>query len=335
MNVEIRVYYPLSGKRITLRTDADWDLDLEPVEQTKLMARFIFESERPIIDFKPLLHTKTMKNVWAQGENYTVYPFQQKERRLYPHFLDPAHGGTISRPLKVPTSKGFRRIRIYKPPGYNENYLKRYPVLYMHDGTNLFFPEEAFLGQEWHVDENMDLLNALSIIDKTIVVGIYAGRRNHEYTKPGYKEYGESIVKYIKPYVDRHHRTLANASKTMVMGSSLGGVVSFYLAWQYPHVFGKAICMSSTFGYKDDLYDRVLTEEKRPIRIYLDSGWPKDNFEETRHMRDLLLLRGFEFGKDLLYFAFPRHSHGEKDWGTRSHLPFQFMFGKRSRTSGL
>src|SRR6187399_2125611 len=75
-------------------------------------------------------------------------------------------------------------------------------------------------------------------------------------------------------------------------GSSLGGVVSFYSAWEYPGVFGGAVCMSSTFPYKDDLIERVLSEPTRDARFYLDSGWPNDNYEVTTEMALALVSRG-------------------------------------------
>ena len=116
------------------------------------------------------------------------------------------------------------------------------------------------------------------------------------------------------------------------MGSSLGGVVSFYLGWQWPDVFGNAACMSSTFTYNDDLMERVAGEAKRDVRFYLDSGWPRDNYEVTRGMRDLLVRRGYRFGEDLLYFAFPNALHNERSWAVRSHIPFQFFFGGSKTT---
>lgn len=76
-------------------------------------------------------------------------------------------------------------------------------------------------------------------------------------------------------------------------GSSLGGVVSFYSAWEYPRVFGGAVCMSSTFSYKDDLIERVLSEPTRDVRFYLDSGWPNDNYEVTTEMALALVSKGW------------------------------------------
>ena len=68
------------------------------------------------------------------------------------------------------------------------------------------------------------------------------------------------------------------------MGASLGGVVSFFLGWEYPQVFGNVACLSSSFGYRDDLLRRVkedCLDDRRDLRIYLDSGWPRDNYETT------------------------------------------------------
>ena len=132
----------------------------------------------------------------------------------------------------------------------------------------------------------------------------------------------------MKPWVDGRYRTLTDAASTAVMGSSLGGVVSFYLGWQYPEVFGAAGCLSSTFGFDDDLVERVRREKRRPVRFYLDSGWPRDNFEATRTMRNALARRGWEPGRDLMYLAFPNARHNEEAWSMRIHVPFQFFFGR-------
>jgi predicted alpha/beta superfamily hydrolase len=221
-----------------------------------------------------------------------------------------------------------RKYRVYLPPGYDENTLKRYPVLYMHDGSNLFFPEEAFGGSEWRVDENLEQLDTMNVIDKVIVVGVYAQDRMNEYTRPGYEEYGRLLVEQLKPMVDSSLRTLSDPANTAVMGSSLGGVVSFFLGWEHPHVFGKAACLSSTFGYRDNLMERVLSEPRRNVRFYIDSGWPEDNYENTTAMRNHLLEAGYQIGRDFLYFAFPGAIHNETAWAARSHIPFQFFFGK-------
>jgi predicted alpha/beta superfamily hydrolase len=193
----------------------------------------------------------------------------------------------------------------------------------MQDGKNLFFPEEAFLGREWQVDEALQMLDETSAIDRVVVVGVHCGDRMEEYTQPGYEAYARSVVEEIKPEVDRRLRVLTDPADTGVIGSSLGGVVSFYMAWEYPEVFGFTACMSSTFCYRDDLVDRVLAEPKRSAKIYLDSGWPGDNYEVTQAMAMALGGRGYLPRQDFLHLVFPLEKHDEAAWGRRLHLPLQ------------
>jgi len=325
-----RVIYPLQSGRIILRTDQNWDLNVEAdaISTDHTAFEFQISSDRPYCYFKPCVVDQNGLH-WAKGSNYLAIMQMQRAKEIYPHFFSELRG-SISDALAVPSSRalGTHYVRIYHPPGYFENTLKRYPVLYMHDGQNLFFPWEAFLGSEWRVDETMELLDAMNVIDKTLVVGVHPYDRMVEYTQPGYETYGRFLVEELKPRIDANYRTLDGPRNTAIMGSSLGGVVSLYLAWQWPEVFGKAACLSSTFTYRDDLMARIASEPKRAIEIYLDSGWPGDNYEVTSSMRDLLAKRGYQFGQDLLYFAFPEALHHEAYWAMRSHIPFQFFFGK-------
>ena len=221
-------------------------------------------------------------------------------------------------------------VRVFLPPGYDENALQRFPVLYMQDGQNLFFPDEAAGGKHWRVSETLALLDRMSLVRQVIVVGVIPRDRTREYTAPGYVEYGRFLSEDLKPWVDANYRTLSGPEDTLVMGSSLGGVASLHMAWAHPDRFGNAACLSSTFGYADDLAQRVRRGPRPDIRVYLDSGWPHDNFEATRGMRSELLRRGFEEGRDLHYLAFPRASHDEKSWALRAHVPFQLFFGQPS-----
>jgi predicted alpha/beta superfamily hydrolase len=194
--------------------------------------------------------------------------------------------GSVSEVLELDSTILGRKhlLRIYLPPGYRENTLRRHPVLYMQDGRNLFFPEEAFGGREWQVDETLHLLDGMNAVDRVIVVGIYSGDRMGEYTKPGYEAYARSVVEELKPEVEGRFRVFGSPRETGVIGSSLGGVVSFYMAWEHPQAFGFAACMSSPFSHRDDLIDRVLSEPKHTSKFYLDSGWPGDNYEVTLAM---------------------------------------------------
>lgn len=335
----IRVFHPRPGGRIVLHTGLDWDAVIEATASGGDGTRWDFSvtTDQPYFYFKPVVVDDQGNRHWAVGSNYLAVATARESRDVYPHFFD-GQSGDITHPLDVPldgTALGGHKVRVYQPPGYDENTLKRYPVLYMHDGSNLFFPEEAFTGQTWEIGQTMDLLDAMNLVDKVIVVGVYAGDRMTEYTESGYGDYGHFFVDALKPFIDGGFRTLGDPGSTVVMGSSLGGVVSFYLAWQYPQTFGGAACLSSTFGGQlpdgrpvDDLFARVRSEDKRPVRFYLDSGWPDDNFEPTQSMRDLLAQRGYQMGTDLCYYAFPGAQHDEHSWATRCHLPFQFFWDK-------
>ncbi len=329
----VRVIYPLSEGRMVLRTEADWDRDIEPVSQEAQGFDFEVAFHRPYLHFKPCLrHGDEIR--WAAGANRLALLGAGQPHVSYPHFGGSDNGyitGIIE--LDSPILGRSHRLRVYLPAGYDENVLKCYPVVYMQDGANIFFPEEAFLGHEWQIDETLDLLGLMNLIDRTIVVGIYAGNRKHEYTKPGYEAYGRSLVTEVKPFIDEQFRTLLSYRYTGAMGSSLGGVVSFFLAWQWPEVFGNAGCLSSTFAHQDDLIDRVRHEDVEPrrhLRIYLDSGWPLDNYEATLSMASALVERGFVLGQNLFHLAFPNARHNEDAWAARCHLPLQ-LFSSRLR----
>ena len=208
----------------------------------------------------------------------------EKDVRVsYPYFFSP-EVGRFSSLVELPSKILGRdhKIRGYLPPGYDENTLSRFPVVYMQDGQNLFFPEEAFLGQDWKVDKTGDVLRAMNAVEDFLILGIYSGDRMTEYTKPGYERYARSLVEEVVPEVERRGiRAEPHRRFRSVWGSSLGGVVSFYTVWQHPEVFGSAVCMSSTFSHRDDLIDRVFAEPFRDVGFYLDSGWPGDNYEVT------------------------------------------------------
>jgi predicted alpha/beta superfamily hydrolase len=162
-----------------------------------------------------------------------------------------------------------------------------------------------------------------------IAVGVWPNDRTAEYTRPGWEPYTRFVADRLVPAIDAQHRTRTGPEHRAVMGSSLGGVISLHLAWSRPEVFGMAACLSSTFGWQDDLFERVARGPKPPIRLWLDSGWPRDNYEATRAMADRLRAVGFAEGRDLLWFAFPDGRHSEISWATRVHLPLQFFFRDR------
>ncbi|MCB9674778.1 MAG: alpha/beta hydrolase [Alphaproteobacteria bacterium] len=325
---EVRVHYPAHA-HIVLHCSTDWGGAIEPdrVERDGTERVFVLEPPSPPTPFyfKPV-RVLDGRADWAVGTNYFA---MAGGRTVYPHF-DGGQKGRITDKLVV---GGSRTVRVFLPPGYDENALKRYPVLFVLDGANVFFPEEAFSGTEWEIDETLDCLNAMNLVNKVIVVALYSepDAREAEYTAPGYVAFGRELVDHVLPDVRHRWRTLPGPENTGVMGSSLGGVAALFLAWDHPEDFGMAGCLSSTFGYRDDLLSRVLCEPRRNARIYLDSGWPGDSHRETFEMFDALASRGFIQGRDVLYLAFPGALHHEKAWAQRVHLPIQFFFGRAFR----
>lgn len=325
-SIRVRVHYPDADARIVLRTDADWDRDLAPRRTAGRIHEFDVPATKAFHYFKPVRVDGDGRR-WSRGDNHLALASRNRVD-VHPHFGEDA-ACSVCAVHELEDAAGVKHsYRVFFPPGYAENTLKRYPVLYMQDGQNLFFPDEAYGGHHWKVEETLKLLSGMSACEEVLVVGVYPNDRMREYTRPGYAAYGRFLAKTLKPAVDRDFRTLPGPGHTAVMGSSLGGVVSFHLAWEYPHLFGKAACLSSTFGYRDDFARRVARGKKRPVVFYLDSGWPGDNYEVTRDMAQLLRQRGYEDGRDLVCYAWPHARHDEHHWAMRSHIPYQIFFGR-------
>ena len=330
MKLTLRLRYPTRGRAVVLRTDADWERDVAPdrvLEDGNLLT-FGIGSDAPVLEFKALLRERDGTVRWSVGSNYIAAAAVPATHDVYPVFTE--EHGRISDAIEIPGSFGCEthRIRAYVPPGHDENPFRRFPVVYMHDGTNLFFPEESFLGTTWNLQGTLDALDGMNAMDPVIVVGVQPVDRMREYTEEGNERYGRYLVECLKPAADARAHTLPGPESTVVMGSSLGGLVSLHLAWTRPDVFGGAACLSSTFGMDDALFRRVSAEPKRPIRVYLDSGFPRDNFVATLAMRDLLLRKGYRWGDDLLHFVHPGAQHTEASWALRLHLPLQYFFGR-------
>ena len=184
---------------MVLRTELDWDRDLEPVAVSDdgETSTFALETKKPFLYFKPCLKSAGEVH-WAVGPNPLALMTSKEVSEVFPYF-EGSETGSLSPVIERDSSILGRKhlARVYLPPGYHQNPLRRHPVLYMQDGKNLFFPEEAFLGREWHVDEAIHLLDAMNALDRVVVVGIHSGDRMGEYTKPGYEAYARSVVEEV------------------------------------------------------------------------------------------------------------------------------------------
>jgi len=169
----------------------------------------------------------------------------------------------------IPELNRKRKIWIYLPPHYRKTKIS-YPVLYMHDGQNLFDNATSYSG-EWRIDEYLDSIFFLGQRE-IIVVGIDNGlaKRMNEYNPYSFRQYGKGegdeyvdfLVKNLKPFIDRHYRTLPDKKNTFIAGSSMGGLISLYAVLMYPEVFGGAGIFSPAFWTAPGINRLVLSKAK-------------------------------------------------------------------------
>jgi predicted alpha/beta superfamily hydrolase len=234
-----------------------------------------------------------------------------------------------------------RDITIYLPPGYNDRDDVRYPVLYMHDGQNLFEPQRAFIpGQHWRLAEAADEKIAGRTTRPVIIAGVdNTPTRIEEYTPThdaarhgGGKAdaYGRMLIEELKPIIDARFRTLPEASNTALGGSSLGGLATLYLGLTHSAVYGSLAVMSPSVWWDNravlETVDR-FNASQRP-RIWLDMGGREgiDGLADARLLRDRLLRKGWKNGDDIHYFEDRRADHSERAWAKRVPAVLEFLF---------
>lgn len=228
------------------------------------------------------------------------------------------------------------KIWVYLPPDYTVKKNNFYPVIYMHDGQNLFDNKTSFLG-EWQVDE---ILN--KIFKKTgksfIVVGIENGgsERINEYTPWVNQKYGggkgeayiDFIVNNLKPFIDTKFRTKSDAKHTAIIGSSLGGLISYYGGLKYPQVFGKVGALSTSFWFSSEV--EKFTKENallKTTKLYLLVGDEEGEtmVEDTELIYNLLVTNGFK-SKNLYKKIVKGGKHNEAFWQSEFEAVISWLF---------
>lgn len=231
-----------------------------------------------------------------------------------------------------------RDIVVWIPPGYNIETDRHYPVLYMHDGQNMFDPNTSAYGVDWQIDEAADSLIRKEYITPIIIVGIYnTPDRSLEYTSnlTGYA-YMNFVVKKLKPFIDSTYRTLKGREYTATGGSSLGGLISFMLLWIHPDVFSQAACISPAFKIGDiDYVSPVMNYKgkKKQIRIYIDNGSIELDSSLQSGVDEMLVAlkeKGYVEGSDFYFYKAPGAKHFESDWAERIWRPLIFLFGNEN-----
>jgi predicted alpha/beta superfamily hydrolase len=233
-----------------------------------------------------------------------------------------------------------RDVIVYVPPGY-ETAASSYPVLYMHDGQNLFDPATAFVsGQHWRLGETADASIAAGSMAPILIVGIAntGTRRIQEYTPTTDRrlggglaaKYGRLIVDELKPFIDATYRTSPDLSATALGGSSLGGLVSLYLGLLRPDVFGSVAALSpSVWWDRRTILKTVRTARPRPpLRLWVDVGTAEGRraLDDARLLESTLVGAGWTAGDDLHYAEYQGGTHSERAWGDRAGEMLAWLF---------
>jgi len=246
-----------------------------------------------------------------------------------------------------------RTIRVYLPRGFTNNLSKRYPVLYMNDGQNLFLGQGNYGG--WNADTNATYLTRYGRMRELIIVGIdNTSDRECEYdvcplvtcTSPSSLAllYADFVTRQLKPFLDTQYpttanRTLTDADNTGIVGSSRGGLCAVFLGWERSDVFHKIGGLSPSFWACATTLNHLATGPKHPVRIYLDSGsigdFPTidpvcnpcyDGELYTLTARDNLLNNGYVLNADLCHWISYGDQHNEFYWNRRIPVCYQFLF---------
>jgi predicted alpha/beta superfamily hydrolase len=233
-----------------------------------------------------------------------------------------------------------RDLIVYLPPGYHDQPWRRFPVLYLHDGQNLFDRATAFAGVDWNVQGAADQLIGGGSVEPLIIVGIYnTGKsRIFEYTPTKAPKlgggradrYAKFLLQEVMPFVQQEYRALAGASSTGIGGSSLGALVSLYFGLKLPQTFGKIAALSPSVWWNQRMIHRFAAAapvNPRPS-IWLDIGTKEGPriVPEVEQFRDVLLQKGWRLGEDLHYERVEGGEHNEAAWAQRIGRVLQFLY---------
>ncbi|SDR96718.1 alpha-amylase family glycosyl hydrolase [Opitutus sp. GAS368] len=309
----------------------------------------------------------------AAGATYTVphaSGFDATEYRVLVHNLA---GTVVSGPVKVsllPAAASGARIEhhpayssrfvaprnvdVWLPPGYDAHAGERYPVIYMHDGQNLFDPATSYGGVPWSADQAMLRLMQAGKTRGAIIVGIWCTpARFAEYLPqkavspeqyaalvaefklqpfpPQGDAYLRFLVEELKPFIDHSYHTQPEREHTSTMGSSMGGLISAYAVCEYPDVFGGAGCVSTHWPLGDGVVIGWLAQHlPKPgaHRFYFDHGTETldAGYEPYQRRVDTVMrAAGYTEGRDWITREFPGAEHSEKSWRQRVDLPLSFL----------
>lgn len=239
-----------------------------------------------------------------------------------------------------------RDVLVYLPTGYRRSPRRRYPVLYLHDGQNVFDAATSFGGVEWSADESAERLTTQGLLEPLIIVAVANTGENriHEYaptrgvidasgkrkkrSRGWLRKYGRFLIEELKPFIDREYRTKPEVEFTGLGGSSLGGLATLVLGLWFPKTFHRLAVMSPSIWWDDCAIYRIVDElrEKPPLKIWLDTGTNEPGWERARVLRDRLVGKGWRLYDDLQYTEVEGADHSEGAWGARFEAVLRFLY---------
>jgi predicted alpha/beta superfamily hydrolase len=236
----------------------------------------------------------------------------------------------IDTAFRIPQLNRRRRIWIYLPPDYHTS-ASRYPVLYMHDGQNVFDDSTSFAG-EWGVDEMMDSISRKR--KEMIVVAVDNGgpKRINEYCPYDMETFGKGegdqyvdfLAETLKPFIDRNYRTKKDKANTYIAGSSMGGLISMYAVLKYPKVFGGAGLFSPAFWVGPKIFNDIETKGKQVnAKIYFYCGGEENDTMEPDMIKAFEEMRGVSRSK-METSVRPEGKHTESVW--REEFPLFYLW---------
>ncbi len=240
-----------------------------------------------------------------------------------------------------------RDVLVYLPPQYASEPKRRFPVLYLHDGQNVFDGATSYIpNQEWRCDETAEALIGAGLIEPIIMVAIpnMGVERANEYLPTTKKLQGSEVggkaplyLKFVrdelKPAIDSKYRTKAGTADTGLCGSSFGGIATLYLGLWAPKTFGKLAVVSPSVWWDDrKALDFVADFKSTPRpKVWLDMGTKEgeDGIRDARELRDRFLKSGWRAGKDFAYYEDGFAAHNEAAWARRFPAMLMFLFPQK------
>jgi predicted alpha/beta superfamily hydrolase len=249
-----------------------------------------------------------------------------------------------------------RNIDVWLPPSYAASPTKHFPVLYMHDGQNLFDTATSYSNVAWGMDQAMLRLMKSGSAREAIIVGVWNTPKRYAEYMPQKAvrggnlsdvqylhgtsgsiisdQYLKFLVSEVKPFIDSTYRTLSNRENTLVMGSSMGGLISLYALCEYPNVFGGAGCVSTHWPAGNGIvieYCKSHLPDAKTHKIYFDYGTKTLDslYEPYQKKMDIVMKRaGYNANKNWITKKFDGADHSETSWSKRVEVPLRFLLRK-------